>query len=113
MVNEEKSISKVRRRSLHRRSHWRKMSTHAQRRKSRGQFPANSFVDLETKSPGNIVKIILGDPRADSGDEEKSKRAEKLGTKEKLPLGLRGCVKIKEEMAGFFVGGSVVVLLPL
>ena len=29
------------------------------------------------------VTIILGDPGADSGDEGKSKQAEKYGTKEK------------------------------
>ena len=68
----------------------------------RGKNPAKHCQDHPRRPPG-----------ADSGDEEKSKRTEKLGTKEKLPLGLRGCVKMKAEMAGFFVGGSVVVLLPL
>ena len=34
-------------------------------------------------SLNNLAGSILGDPGADSGGEEKSKRAEKYGTKEK------------------------------
>lgn len=88
MVNEEKSISKVRKRSLHWRStpsevwHWRKMSTHAPRRKSRVSgtsacAPPATF-PLQPLCPSAPQPLIVGQikKKRKKNNEEKKRTRE-------------------------------------